>query len=151
LWFGTEYKENRPLTEATRETRNWLDRWAGEPYAYLTTTGRRTGQPHRIEIWFAAAGGRMYLLSGGRDRSDWVRNIQAHPRVTVELGDETLRGVASIVEPGASDDQRARELLVEKYASPADDLADWKRRSLPVVINFPTNGQAPASEPAPPS
>ncbi len=58
------------MTEATRGPQQWLARWAGEPYAYLTTIGRRTGRPHRIEIWFAAQEGRMYLLAGGRERSD---------------------------------------------------------------------------------
>jgi hypothetical protein len=64
------------MTEATRGAQPWPTRWAGEPYAYLTTVGRRTGRFHRIEIWFAVQDGRMYLLSGGRERSDWVRNLQ---------------------------------------------------------------------------
>ena len=38
-------------------------------YFYLTTTGRRTGRQHRIEIWFGMHGSSIYLLSG-RDRSD---------------------------------------------------------------------------------
>jgi deazaflavin-dependent oxidoreductase (nitroreductase family) len=78
---------------------------------YLTTVGRRTGRPHRIEIWFAVHSGRLYLLSGGRDRSDWVRNLQAYPQVTVEL--------------------------VAKYSGPEDNLEEWGRTSLPVVIAFP--------------
>ena len=32
-----------------------------EPLLYLTTIGHRTGRPHRIEIWFAAHGGRPWL------------------------------------------------------------------------------------------
>jgi hypothetical protein len=55
-----------------------LATWADEPYAYLTTIGRRTGEPHRIEIWFAVHEGRVYLMSGGRDRADWVRNVMAN-------------------------------------------------------------------------
>ena len=62
----------------------WPARWAGEPFLYLTTVGRRTGRPHRIEIWFAAHEGRLYLLSGGRERADWVRNLQANPRVRLQ-------------------------------------------------------------------
>ena len=46
---------------------------AGEAYCYLTTTGRVTGEPHTIEIWFGMPedGRAVYLLSGGGDRSDW--------------------------------------------------------------------------------
>jgi len=118
---------------------SWLARWLREPFAYLTTIGRRTGRPHRIEIWFAVHDGRMYLLSGGRDRSDWVRNLQANLRVTVELGDQTRAGIACLVEEHTDEDRLARELLVAKYATPANPLADWKRRSLPVRIEFPAD------------
>src|SRR5215210_7055596 len=95
----------------------WTARWASEPFLYLTTIGRRTGQPHRIEIWFAAHDGRLYLLAGGREHADWVRNLQANPRVTVELGDETRVGMARVLDVGAPNDQLARELLVAKYAA----------------------------------
>jgi deazaflavin-dependent oxidoreductase (nitroreductase family) len=115
----------------------WLARWAGEPFLYLSMIGRRTGRPHRIEIWFAAHDGRLYLLAGGRERADWVRNLQANPRVTIELGDETHVGVAHVLEAGAADDQLARELLLAKYAWAEDDLDDWGRTSLPVVVEFP--------------
>jgi deazaflavin-dependent oxidoreductase (nitroreductase family) len=133
------------VTEATRGVQDWLARWASEPYAYLTTTGRRTGRGHRIEIWFAANGGRLYLLSGGRDRSDWVRNIQANPHVTVELGEESRVGEARILQAGTAEDGLARDLLVEKYATPGNPLTDWKRRSLPVVIEFSASGDPPPS------
>lgn len=51
----------------------------------LTTTGRRTGLPRRIELVFHAIGGRVYI-SGlpGRPRS-WLANIRANPRVTFHL------------------------------------------------------------------
>ena len=118
---------------------HWPARWASEPFLYLTTVGRRTGRPHRIEIWFAAHDGRLYLLSGGRERADWVRNLQANPQVTVELGDETHAGVARVLDAAAPDDQRARELLVAKYAATEGDLDEWGRTSLPVVIEFPAD------------
>jgi hypothetical protein len=35
-------------------------------YCYLTTTGRHTGSPHRIEIWFALDHGIAYLPVGRR-------------------------------------------------------------------------------------
>src|ERR1051325_2737939 len=35
---------------------------------YLTTTGRTSGNPHTIEIWFALHGDRVYLLAGGGDQ-----------------------------------------------------------------------------------
>lgn len=110
--------------------------WPDEPYAYLTTIGRRTGKRHRIEIWFAVHESRVYLMSGGRDRSDWVRNVMANGQVRFEVGGETYAGTARVVSVEEDDDRLARELLVAKYASPANPLADWKQRSLPVVIDL---------------
>ncbi len=130
---------------AARGTQPWPARWAGEPFAYLTTVGRRTGRPHRIEIWFAAHDGRLYLLSGGRERADWVRNLQANPRVTVELGDETHAGAARVLQAGTVEEQRARELLVGKYRE-GDNLDEWGRTALPVAIEFPVDGE-PESDP----
>ena len=121
-------------------------RWASEPYAYLTTIGRCTGRPHRIEIWFAAQDGRVYLLSGGRERSDWVRNLQANAHVTVELGDEARVGLARVLEAGTADDHLARQLLLTKYADSEDDLDEWGRTALPVVIEFSADGE-PSSDP----
>ena len=125
------------MSEATQQVRDWLTRWGSAPYAYLTTTGRRSGQPHRIEIWFGEHRGRMYLLSGGGGGSDWVRNVRADRHVTVELGDETRAGVARILHDDTDEDRLARDLLVAKYATPDDPLDDWKRRSLPVAVEFP--------------
>ena len=40
-----------------------LQQFADDDFCYLTTTGRVTGQPHTIEIWFAVGGRTLYMLS----------------------------------------------------------------------------------------
>ncbi len=77
----------------------------------------------------------MYLLAGGRERSDWVRNVQDNPRVKVELGAEAHSGAARVLRAGSAEDQLARALLVNKYRE-GDNLAEWGRTALPVVIDF---------------
>ena len=52
-------------------------------FCYLTTRGRRTGRPHTIEIWFVVIEASAYLMAGGRDRADWVRNLMADPAVSL--------------------------------------------------------------------
>lgn len=120
----------------TPDVARWLEQSADEPYVYLTTTGRRSGRRHRIEIWFAVHDGRIYLMSGGRDRSDWVRNIRANPNVTVELAGRSHDGIAQFIGAEDPEDQLARELLVTKYARPGNELADWGHNSLPLVIDL---------------
>jgi deazaflavin-dependent oxidoreductase (nitroreductase family) len=109
---------------------------ADESYCYLTTTGRVSGRPREIEIWFGLDGETLYMLSGGRDRSNWVRNLQRDPNVGVRIGDRTFAGRARVLEPG-EEDERARMLLFEKYSgSYSGDLQDWRRRALPVAVDL---------------
>ena len=105
-------------------------------FCYVTTTGRRTGKRHRIEIWFAAAPERdtIYLLSGGRDRADWVRNLRATPECVVHLGARTYASHARVIE-GTDEDELARTLVHDKYAQ-GDDLARWRAEALPVAIDL---------------
>lgn len=106
-------------------------------YCYVTTTGRRSGSPHTIEIWFALHGDRVYLLSGGGEGSDWVRNIQANPTVGVRLGDRDMICRAALVHD-PEEDELVRRLLLEKYGPRySGDLDEWGRSSLPVVIELP--------------
>jgi deazaflavin-dependent oxidoreductase (nitroreductase family) len=52
----------------------------------ITTTGRRTGLPRRIEIVFFNFGGRLYI-SGmpSRRRRSWLANLEAQPDFTFHL------------------------------------------------------------------
>lgn len=106
-------------------------------YCYLTTTGRRTGRPHRIEIWFALTDGVAYVLSGGGKRSDWVRNLTRAPEVVLEIGDERRMTTARVV-TAPEEDALARRIVVEKYRRrTSDDLASWGRTSLPIAVDWP--------------
>ena len=106
-------------------------------YCYVTTTGRISGRPHTIEIWFAAHEGRVYLLSGGGDASDWVRNIRANPTVGLRIGDHDYIARAYVVQE-PDEDELARALLVGKYGPrTSDDLEEWRRTALPIAIELP--------------
>jgi deazaflavin-dependent oxidoreductase (nitroreductase family) len=106
-----------------------------ESYCYLTTTGRETGRPHEIEIWFGARDGRLYLLSGGGDRSDWVRNLRADPRVSVRIADRTWGARGWVVED-PDEEAAARRLLAAKYQGWREGapLSRWAATALPVAI-----------------
>ena len=107
-----------------------------EDYCYLTTTGRVSGEPRTIEIWFGLEGDTLYMLSGGRDRSDWVKNLLRDPEVSVRIGETTRGGRARVVED-ADEDALARRLLLGKYAEGySSDLSGWGRDALPIAVDL---------------
>jgi deazaflavin-dependent oxidoreductase (nitroreductase family) len=90
---------------------------ADPEFLYLTTTGRRSGQPREIEIWFTARAGRYYVISEQREEAAWVRNLVAEPHVRVRLGDMTFDARARIVHERAEPDLAAavQELSEQKH------------------------------------
>jgi deazaflavin-dependent oxidoreductase (nitroreductase family) len=114
---------------------------AGEAFCYVTTVGRRTGRPHTIEIWFGLAASTVYLLSGGGERSDWVRNLRANPAVTVRLGDRELAATARVVTDEA-EEAMARRLLAGKYQGWREGrpMSGWATTALPVALDLDPSG-----------
>lgn len=113
-----------------------LDPYADEDFCYVTTTGRRTGNPHEIEIWFAAEGVTAYILLGAGERADTVRNLRADPRVTFRIGRKTWAATARVV-TDAKEGALARRLVPTKYASHEEGLDEWAAGALPVAIDLP--------------
>ncbi|MEU4562661.1 nitroreductase/quinone reductase family protein [Actinoplanes sp. NPDC023936] len=70
----------------------------------ITTVGRRTGQPRRIETWRYRASGR-YWLTGSPGARDWYANLAAHPAFTLHLaGRDVSAHARTVTDP----DERAR-------------------------------------------
>ena len=110
---------------------------SSEDYCYLTTKGRVSGRAHEIEIWFGVHGNALYLLSGGGEGADWVKNLLKEPSVTVRIREHTFTGVARVVRV-AEEDTRARYMLAEKYQEwkEGKTLSDWARTALVVGIDL---------------
>jgi hypothetical protein len=95
----------------------------------IITTGRTTGRPHRIEMWFHNLDGRLYLtgLPGARS---WYANLRAHPEFTFHLKGAVradLRARAlPIVEP---EPRRAILARILDRLGRVRDLETWVRES----------------------
>ncbi|MGZ3601256.1 MAG: nitroreductase/quinone reductase family protein [Ktedonobacterales bacterium] len=111
-----------------------LEHLSAEEFCYLTTTGRVTGHPHRIEIWFALYGHTLYFLHEG-GMADWMKNMVHQPNVTVSFKEEVLTGKGRLIEDH-EEDALARQLLSEKYQSSEDDLAEWLKDSVSVAMDL---------------
>jgi deazaflavin-dependent oxidoreductase (nitroreductase family) len=95
----------------------------------ITTTGRRSGEPRRIEIYLHSIGGRL-VISGmpmpGRTRA-WLHNVAENPVLTVHLKGPyavaDVEGTARVI----TDPAERRELL-------AGVARNWKRTDLDVMV-----------------
>src|SRR5439155_1739998 len=95
---------------------------AEEAYCYLTTTGRVSGQPREIEIWFGLESSTLYMLSGGGERSDWVKNLIENAEVRVRIASRTFDGRARIVSDVDQElvDQPGFQVLLGDVGAAAD-------------------------------
>ena len=86
-------------------------------FLYLTTTGRRSGQPRPIEIWFTERDGRYYVIAEHLRETHWVQNLLADPRVRVRIGDEDFAARARVIDANDEPDEHAavQELSEKKY------------------------------------
>lgn len=139
---GSAAREVIKLTHPKRSMRRPADGLRIGPavrdadYCYITTTGRVTGNPHTVEIWFGIDGGTLYVLAGGRYDADFVKNLRKEPSVAVRIGRRRFGATARVVE-SASEDALARRLLREKYAPRySGDLDGWGRDALPVAFDL---------------
>ena len=65
----------------------------------MTTRGWKTGNHHRIEIWFVEYGGRYYIISERLDIAHWVQNIKHDPKVSFSIDNEIVfKGIARMVD-----------------------------------------------------
>jgi deazaflavin-dependent oxidoreductase (nitroreductase family) len=86
-------------------------------FLYLTTTGRISGRPREIEIWFVQFDGRYYILAEHFHRTQWVKNIIHNSRVRFRVDDRELEATARVLDEtrDKTEWQLARRLEQEKY------------------------------------
>jgi deazaflavin-dependent oxidoreductase (nitroreductase family) len=102
----------------------------------LTTVGRVSGRSHTIEIWFAQRESTIYMLSGGGDRCDWVRNLLTTPSVTVRVGSNHFSGSARLV-TDSQEERVARGAVHDRYAARyGGDLNGSRENALPIAVDL---------------
>ena len=74
----------------------------------LTTTGRRSGQPRRIEIFLHHDDGQLFISGMPRaDRTrDWIHNIDADPHVVVHLKQSVVADLPAVARVVTDMDER---------------------------------------------
>ena len=120
------------------------DSSAAERTIDITTLGRRSGIPRRIEVWFHRVDGRWYITGLPGPRS-WYANLRADPRFIVHLKHGVTADLPATARP--VDEQTRRRVItavldlqnrpdVAARVSQRQDLDDWLARSPLVEIVF---------------
>jgi hypothetical protein len=92
----------------------------------ITTKGRKTGEPHRIEIVFHNVGGRLYISGMPGFKRSYIANLAADPHFTFHLKDGVsadLAATARII----TDEAERRTVLIPIAHS-------WKRNDIDVMV-----------------
>jgi deazaflavin-dependent oxidoreductase (nitroreductase family) len=94
-----------------------LDPVASLPYLYLTTSGRKTGLPREIEIWFVVHAGSLYVFAEGFHQAQWVKNIARNAQVFVRIEDQAFAAVAQVLDEhrDAGEWRTVQDLARRKY------------------------------------
>ena len=96
----------------------------------ITTTGRKTGLPRRIEIAVHNLDGRLFIsgMPSRRTRA-WIHNLAADPRMTVH-----------VKTPGAQQDLPATARIVDDAQERVADMpriaANWGRTDVERMIEW---------------
>ena len=95
----------------------------------ITTTGRESGRPRRLEIVFHNIDGRIYI-SGipRRNRRSWLANLEANPRFTFHL-----KGRVSADLPATAliiDDESERRAILPHIARA------WRRTDIEDMVRY---------------
>jgi len=108
----------------------------------ITTTGRTSGEPRRIEIVFHRIDGRMWISgTPSPRRRSWIANLEADPRLTVHL-----KGPAATADLAATarivDDPTERRHVLERVAQA------WKRTDIDTMVAMSPLIEVTISDPA---
>lgn len=107
--------------------------------AVLRTTGRRTGRPHHTPVGGRLDGGSFWVVSEFGRRSDYVRNIEADPRVDVQLRGRWYPGTATVL---TGDDARRRLRRLPRLSSLVVGLVGPDLLTLRIDLDAPPPGDA---------
>ena len=104
----------------------------------ITTAGRASGQPRRIEIWYHVVDGRYYITGRPGPRS-WYANVLANPEITFHLKESAQADLPAIAHPITDADEKRRVFLnAPKLADYINEqnVEEWVTASPLIEITF---------------
>ncbi len=105
----------------------------------ITTTGRRSGTPRRVEIWFHNLEDEIYITGTPGSRG-WLANMIANPEFTFHLKHNATADIPAKASPIFEEGERRRILgEITARLGYGDDLDNWLSRAPLVRVEFPSS------------
>ena len=102
----------------------------------ITTTGRRSGEPSRIEMWFHNVDGEIYI-TGMPGARDWYANLLADPSLTFHLKQSARADLDGKAIPISDPAERQRVLeTITRRINSRRPLDEWVKRSPLIRVEF---------------
>ena len=101
----------------------------------ITTTGRKSGQSRRVEIWFHNVDDRIYI-TGMPGRRGWYANLLAEPKMTFHLKQSVTADLDATARTVKGDEKRRVLTPILERLGHADKIEDWMDRSPLVEVEF---------------
>lgn len=110
----------------------------------ITTTGAKSGEPRRLEIWFHRIGGKYYI-TGSPGARGWYANLLKHPQFTLHFKETAQADLAATARPITGETEKrqvfqaavAEQTKLAQYLADAD-IEDWIARS-PLIEFVPAS------------
>lgn len=97
---------------------------AANPVAEITLTRRKTGGPHRLEIWVHAIEDRVFLAGRPLPKS-WYANLLAEPRLMLHVKNGATADIAMRARAVTDREERRRVLPAIVARNNAPDFDEW--------------------------
>ena len=102
----------------------------GRHFIDITTTGRRTGQPRRIEIAIHNRDGRLFISGQPSPRKRaWIANLEADPHLTIHVKDPSVRADLTATARVITDEAERREIM-------PFIAANWRRTDVDRMVAY---------------
>lgn len=95
---------------------DFIEALQGQRDISVTVRGRRTGRRISLPVWFILEGGALWLLPVTGAKTQWVRNLQADPTVTVHCRWQRFSGLAQVMRDPQRVQQVAEKFRVKYHA-----------------------------------
>ena len=109
----------------------------GRIFLILTVKGRKTGKTRRVPVEYFKHEGYIYVFPSRGEKSDWYKNMLAHPEdVKIQLGFRTKQVRPIVIKDPNKKEEILRNYLIRRSAAARSFFGIKKKKYDPKKVDF---------------